>query len=286
MNFVAKSRDVEVLEGKSQYLEFAGNLIPVTKSGDQLAFNFYAFRENRLPFTVRVKDQNAESCGRVAFMRQPKLLSWRRLSFFTGLFQPLIKSESLQVGRGEAPQSPICTLNLSLPDNIQPEPAPSEPDLLALEKNKYFELISETLPQLQISQRSRNHSYKKVLVVEMFIKNKVLWKKLGKAETIHKADLRLSDISNMLASDWVALAKELEISDSDINIIKTQYPDNTPQQAIVMLRLWMQTSGNKVKPNKRYISYCILNARFSFYKYRQLETLYKKPFEQYTGTTL
>lgn len=70
---VAKSRDVEVLEGKPQYLEFAGNLVPVTKSGDQLAFNFYAFRENRLPFTVRVKDQHADAIGRVAFMRQPKV---------------------------------------------------------------------------------------------------------------------------------------------------------------------------------------------------------------------
>lgn len=69
---------------------------------------------------------------------------------------------------------------------------------------------------------------------------------LGKADTIHKADLRLTDISNMLGTDWVALAHELEISDSDINIIKSQYPDNAPQQAIVMLRLWMQTSGNKV----------------------------------------
>lgn len=72
---VAKSRDVEVLEGKTQYLEFAGNIVPVTKSGDQLAFNFYAFRENRLPFTVRVKDQHAENVGRIAFMRQPKV--WR-----------------------------------------------------------------------------------------------------------------------------------------------------------------------------------------------------------------
>ena len=70
---VAKSRDVEVLEGKPQFLEFAGNLVPVTKSGDQLAFNFYAFRENRLPFTVRVKDQHADPIGRVAFMRQPKV---------------------------------------------------------------------------------------------------------------------------------------------------------------------------------------------------------------------
>jgi ankyrin len=33
---VAKSRDVEVLEGKSHFIEFGGNLVPVTKSGDQV----------------------------------------------------------------------------------------------------------------------------------------------------------------------------------------------------------------------------------------------------------
>ena len=34
---VAKSRDVEVLEGKSHFIEFGGNLVPVTKSGDQVS---------------------------------------------------------------------------------------------------------------------------------------------------------------------------------------------------------------------------------------------------------
>ncbi|XP_066941512.1 ankyrin-2-like isoform X11 [Macrobrachium rosenbergii] len=204
---VAKSRDVEVLEGKPQFLEFAGNLVPVTKSGDQLAFNFYAFRENRLPFTVRVKDQHADCIGRVAFMRQPKDGRWKKASLVS-----LLKPPVFQVGRGDPPQTPICNLNIALPDNIQPEPAPSEPDLLALEKKYSFLSIS-------------------------------------KADTIHKADLRLTDISNMLGTDWVGLARELEISDSDINIIKSQYPDNAPQQAIVMLRLWMQTSGNKANGN-------------------------------------
>ncbi|XP_042859619.1 ankyrin-2-like isoform X6 [Penaeus japonicus] len=204
---VAKSRDVEVLEGKPQYLEFAGNLVPVTKSGDQLAFNFYAFRENRLPFTVRVKDQHADPIGRVAFMRQPKDGRWKKASLMS-----LLKPPVFQVGRGDPPQTPICNLNIALPDNIQPEPAPSEPDLLALEKKYSFLSIS-------------------------------------KADTIHKADLRLTDISNMLGTDWVGLARELEISDSDINIIKSQYPDNAPKQAIVMLRLWMQTSGNKANGN-------------------------------------
>lgn len=52
---IAKSRDVEVLGGKQQWLEFAGNIVPVTKSGDQLALNFIPFQENRLPFNMRVR---------------------------------------------------------------------------------------------------------------------------------------------------------------------------------------------------------------------------------------
>lgn len=66
---------LQVLEGKAQYIEFAGNLVPVTKSGDQLQLGFRAFRENRLPFTVRVKDPHADTVGRILFMREPKV-SW------------------------------------------------------------------------------------------------------------------------------------------------------------------------------------------------------------------
>lgn len=94
---VAKSRDVEVLEGKAQYIEMAGNLIPVTKSGEQLQICFKAFRENRLPFSVRVKDQHADNVGRALFMREPK------------------------VAKGEASQQPICILNIVLPDEIMPD---------------------------------------------------------------------------------------------------------------------------------------------------------------------
>lgn len=31
-----------------------GNLAPLTKGGQQLVLNFYAFKENRLPFCVKV----------------------------------------------------------------------------------------------------------------------------------------------------------------------------------------------------------------------------------------
>lgn len=64
---------LQVLEGKPQYIEFAGNLVPVTKSGDQLQLGFRAFKENRLPFTVRVKDPHADTVGRILFMREPKV---------------------------------------------------------------------------------------------------------------------------------------------------------------------------------------------------------------------
>ena len=32
-----------------------GNLAPLTKAGQQLILNFYAFKENRLPFCVKVR---------------------------------------------------------------------------------------------------------------------------------------------------------------------------------------------------------------------------------------
>ena len=58
----------------------------------------------------------------------------------------------------------------------------------------------------------------------------------GKFDTIHRADLRVSDISNLLGGDWVRLGRELGVEEQDINLIMTEYPDNVGQQAMVMLR--------------------------------------------------
>lgn len=108
---VAKSRDVEVLEGKPIYLEFAGNLIPVTKSGEQLSVNFTAFKENRLPFTVRLRDSDDKPVARLLFMSQPK------------------------VARGEPLQTAVCTLNIVLPDNIVKDGTPYGSDLYLSERS-------------------------------------------------------------------------------------------------------------------------------------------------------
>ncbi|XP_065348833.1 ankyrin-2 isoform X5 [Cloeon dipterum] len=184
---MAKSRDVEVLEGKTQWIEFNGNLVPVTKSGEQLQLNFHAFKENRLPFTVRVKDPHADTVGRILFMREPK------------------------VPKGELQQTPICVLNIVLPENITPE-APHEADLI----EKKFALNRETF----------THS-----------------------ESIHRADLRLSDICNLLGRDWVPLAEELGVQQSEISLIQAEYPESVPQQGMVMLRLWMQKNSNRATGN-------------------------------------
>lgn len=113
-NFVeiAKSRDVEVLEGKAQFLEFAGNLTPVTKSGEQLYLIFNAFRENRLPFTARVKDPSQAPSGRIAFMRDSRKI------------------------KSDHPQQPICTLNLTLPEIMPEQPrVPVQNDMIYKKSN-------------------------------------------------------------------------------------------------------------------------------------------------------
>uniref|UniRef100_A0A669DWT9 Ankyrin 3 n=1 Tax=Oreochromis niloticus TaxID=8128 RepID=A0A669DWT9_ORENI len=87
---VARSKDIEVLEGRPIYVDCYGNLAPLTKAGQQLVLNFYAFKENRLPFCVKVRDPSQEPCGRLTFLKECKITK--------GL-----------------PQTAVCNLNITLP---------------------------------------------------------------------------------------------------------------------------------------------------------------------------
>ncbi|XP_074604996.1 uncharacterized protein LOC141858216 isoform X5 [Brevipalpus obovatus] len=130
----AKSRDVEVLENKNQHLEFAGNLTPVTKSGDQLSLNFQAFRENRLPFLIRVKDPSQEPVGKIAFMRDPRK------------------------ARGDPPQIPICNLNIRLPDNIvENDTSPYKSPLHHKELRKSSQADEDTMVKVDSSIMQMGH---------------------------------------------------------------------------------------------------------------------------------
>ncbi|XP_062959256.1 ankyrin-3 isoform X6 [Cynocephalus volans] len=93
---VARSKDIEVLEGKPIYVDCYGNLAPLTKGGQQLVFNFYAFKENRLPFSIKIRDTSQEPCGRLSFLKEPKTTK--------GL-----------------PQTAVCNLNITLPAHKKTE---------------------------------------------------------------------------------------------------------------------------------------------------------------------
>lgn len=77
----------------------------------------------------------------------------------------------------------------------------------------------------------------------------------GKPDTIHRADFRLSDICNLLDEDWVKLAAELDIAPSDINLIQEEYPNNNPQQAMIMFRLWLRQKANKATGKNTFYFY-------------------------------
>ncbi|XP_030379870.1 ankyrin-3 [Scaptodrosophila lebanonensis] len=230
---VAKSRDIEVMEDQNIYLEFGGNLVPVLKSGEQLNMKFQAFRENRLSFIVHIKHQD-EPHARICFMSEPK------------------------VGPGEAPLQPICALNVSLADqpdigqngngngnvggsrkslsNLAIDHGLHYKDLINAEiranAGKAENKIQQQLQQQQQQPLARGHL-----------------NDLGSNESIHRADLRLSDISNMLGKDWPQLAKELGVPEADIELVKAEYPEHTAQQTMVMLRLWLRTEGPQATGN-------------------------------------
>ncbi|WKY03205.1 hypothetical protein Q1695_004726 [Nippostrongylus brasiliensis] len=177
---IAKSRDVEVLKGKHQFLEFAGNLVPVTKSGDQLSLYFLPFQENRLAFMVKTRskdDTEAATEGRIAFMSEPK-----------------IRAESLP------PQQPICTLAISLPEYT------GETPVIAVKKDttpfdvRYRGVLEKDLPD--------------------FVHNNVIkgvgadWQRLARALELPHRDIQYirqhypgNEITNVLKI-WIHLKKE------------------------------------------------------------------------------
>eukprot|EP00063_Salmo_salar_P041909 XP_014016744.1 PREDICTED: ankyrin-1-like isoform X17 [Salmo salar] len=68
---VARSRDIEVMEGMPLHLECSGNLVPVRKATQQpRCFSFQAFKDNRLPVSVKVRDSSKDHSGFLSFLRK------------------------------------------------------------------------------------------------------------------------------------------------------------------------------------------------------------------------
>ncbi|XP_030214304.1 ankyrin-1a isoform X7 [Gadus morhua] len=70
-NEVARSRDIEVMEGMPLHLECSGNLVPIRKATQQpRCFSFQAFKDNRLPVSVKVRDSSKDPTGYLSFLRK------------------------------------------------------------------------------------------------------------------------------------------------------------------------------------------------------------------------
>ncbi|XP_032279733.1 ankyrin-3 isoform X6 [Phoca vitulina] len=124
---VARSKDIEVLEGKPIYVDCYGNLAPLTKGGQQLVFNFYAFKENRLPFSIKIRDTSQEPCGRLSFLKEPKTTK--------GL-----------------PQTAVCNLNITLPAHKKAEKADRRQSFASLALRKRYSYLTE--PGMKTVERS------------------------------------------------------------------------------------------------------------------------------------
>ncbi|XP_035306494.1 ankyrin-3 isoform X9 [Cricetulus griseus] len=115
---VARSKDIEVLEGKPIFVDCYGNLAPLTKGAQQLVFNFYSFKENRLPFSIKVRDTSQEPCGRLSFLKEPKTTK--------GL-----------------PQTAVCNLNITLPAHKKAEKADRRQSFASLALRKRYSYLTE-----------------------------------------------------------------------------------------------------------------------------------------------
>ncbi|XP_077039490.1 ankyrin-3 isoform X13 [Agelaius phoeniceus] len=135
---VARSKDIEVLEGKPIYVDCYGNLAPLTKGGQQLVFNFYAFKENRLPFSIKVRDTSQEPCGRLSFLKEPKTTK--------GL-----------------PQTAVCNLNITLPAHKKETESDQDDEMEKADRRQNFvSLALQTVERSAGATRSlpATYSYK------------------------------------------------------------------------------------------------------------------------------
>uniref|UniRef100_A0A674ECC6 Ankyrin 3 n=1 Tax=Salmo trutta TaxID=8032 RepID=A0A674ECC6_SALTR len=116
---VARSKDIEVLEGRPIYVDCYGNLAPLAKAGQLLVLNFYAFKENRLPFCVKVRDNSQEPCGRLTFLK-----------------------ETAKTAKG-FPQTAVCNLNITLPALKKTEKPERRHTFTSLALRKRYSYLAE-----------------------------------------------------------------------------------------------------------------------------------------------
>ncbi|KAM6940720.1 uncharacterized protein ank2a isoform 7-T7 [Xenentodon cancila] len=175
---VARSRDVEVLEGKPIYADCFGNLVPLTKSGQHHVFSFFAFKENRLALFIKIRDTAQEPCGRLSFTKEPR--TYRSLN-----------------------HNAICNLNITLPAYSKDSDSDQDGDDESEKSDKKFD-----------------------------------WQ-----EDADRKEETLTIIADLLGFSWTELARELEFSGDDIQLVRTENPNSLQEQSHALLQRWVEREG-------------------------------------------
>ncbi|KAM8771887.1 uncharacterized protein ank2a isoform 3-T3 [Acanthopagrus schlegelii] len=175
---VARSRDVEVLEGKPIFADCFGNLVPLTKSGQHHVFSFFAFKENRLALFIKIRDTAQEPCGRLSFTKEPR--TYRSLT-----------------------HNAICNLNITLPTYSKESDSDQDAD--------------------DESEKSD--------------------KKLDWQDDADRKEETLAIIADLLGFSWTELARELEFSEDDIQLVRTENPNSLQEQSHALLQRWVEREG-------------------------------------------
>ncbi|XP_077401288.1 uncharacterized protein LOC144035454 isoform X16 [Vanacampus margaritifer] len=120
---VARSRDVEVLEGKPIYADCCGNFVPLTKSGQHHLFSFFAFKENRLTLFIKIRDNTQELCGRLCFLKEPRI--YRSLA-----------------------HNAICNLNITLPSYCKESDSDQDEEINTAQER--YEEMATSVPKSEL----------------------------------------------------------------------------------------------------------------------------------------
>lgn len=199
---IAKSKLVEINQYSTCYLEFAGNFQPIANTSEQLQMRFEAFRENRLPCRIKIKNLDAELVGRVAFMREKRR------------------------GRTDLPQTPICNLNIilphdpSLPEEEPPKPSPKR-DPSPLKLNGFSS--TNELSTSPLSKKLHIESPRK----QQF-----------KSQQDSELHPTLDQVSSQLDKDWSKLAIHLNVPEQLVDQLANEPALSNQERAAYLLQYW------------------------------------------------
>ncbi|XP_036068929.1 ankyrin-2 isoform X4 [Oryzias melastigma] len=232
---VARSRDVEVLEGKPIYADCFGNLVPLTKSGQHHVFSFYAFKENRLALFVKIRDTAQDPCGRLSFTKEPRTYRSLNLNAICNLNITLPtyskESDSDQDGDDESEKSEKkydeseSTETFSLRTNQPLDPATlASPDLLSdmsdIRTSAVFTAYEGRIEETGLEEESS------LIVVELFKERQEKvggFKKDGQIErrSVEQQDRAKKDVYSVFEVKAFEETKTLSQTDTDIDGMNT-----------------------------------------------------------------